>query len=90
MIKAVVVARDYSQFTTYIRNRRLNREEYGCWRGKEDDCIGLDGDTVKVLWLEGWSENERIKASDIEFLKEKFSHHKNIPEGWIYNENFSF
>lgn len=87
MIKAIVVAFNFSQYATYIRNRGFKREEYGCYiAGRQEDCRGLDVDTTKVLWLDGWSENESYTTSDIVFLKERFNQHQNVSEVWIYGK----
>lgn len=91
MIKAIVVANTYSQFATYIRNRNLNRNEYGYYvTGKPEKCIGLNREKTKVLWLEGWSMNDRMESKDVDFLKNQFENHQQVPEGFIYGQNFSF
>lgn len=89
MIKAVVVAKDYSQFATYIRNRGLNREHYGYAAGHEGSVRGLNKDEVKVLWLDGWSENKQVTVDLVKLLK-LFKNHQEVGEGWIYGQGFSF
>lgn len=86
MIKAIVVARNFSQYATYLRNRGFNRVEYAHYRGNPNDCYGLDVDTTKVLWLDGWNENNFMKPSDVGFLKNRFSQHINVSEVWIYGK----
>lgn len=91
MIKAIVVARDYSQFAMYLRNKRLLREEYGYYVvGHPEKCYGLDREKTKVYWLEGWSENEKMSTHDVNYLRSVYVNHTTVPEGWIYNEGFSF
>lgn len=92
MIKAIVVAKEYRQFATYVRNRRLNRAEYGCFNWNHPENIrGLDKKNVKVLWLEGWSDgtsgyNPEYIKKGINELK-TFTNHTEVSEGWIYNES---
>lgn len=94
MIKAIVVAKNYSQFATYIRNRGFNREEYGyfIWSNPEK-AYGLKKKEVKVLWLEGWSEGtanqnpQHIKYG-MNFLK-TFTNHSEVSEVWIYGQGFN-
>jgi hypothetical protein len=89
VIKAIVVSLSYSQFATYIRNRRLNRAEYGHYKAtKPEHCYGLPQNT-KVLWLEGWSENPDLTVKDVQFLKDRFYNHQEVSEVWIYGEDFS-
>jgi hypothetical protein len=93
MIKAIVVARDYSQFATYIRNRGLNRAEYGYFQWESPEkAYGLDKREVKVLWLEGWSHgtnesNRKHVINVIPFLK-TFTNHSDVSEVWIYGKGF--
>lgn len=89
MIKSIVVAANYSQFATYIRNRGLNRTEYGYAVGNLAEIRPLDKDKVKVLWLDGWSDNKRITVDEMKFFK-LFKNHQQVPEGFIYGEGFSF
>jgi hypothetical protein len=93
MIKAIVVARDYSQFATYLRNRGLNRSEYGFFLWNHPEHIyGLKKQEVKVLWLEGWSDgtvkvNPEHVRNGIRELKE-FTNHSDVSEVWIYGQGF--
>jgi predicted acyl esterase len=95
MIKAIVVARDYSQFATYLRNRGFKREEYGYFIWTEPSKIqALDKREVKVLWLEGWSDgtthyNPEIVSHGVKLLK-LFTNHSEVSEVWIYGQSTSF
>jgi hypothetical protein len=89
MIKAIVVAHNFSQYATYIRNRNLRRDEYGYYKGDVGDVIGLDVKTP-VFWLEGWSESKNINSKDIQFLKGRFTTHKQVGETFIYGQGFKF
>jgi hypothetical protein len=90
MIKAIVVAASFHQYATYMRNRNLRRDEYGYYRGGHpSDCYGLSTDTP-VLWLEGWSNSKSLKGSDIDFLKHRFTNHKQVGETFIYGQGFEF
>lgn len=89
MIKAIVVAHNFSQYATYIRNRNLRRDEYGYYKGDFSDVQGLDFGTP-VLWLEGWSESKNISSKDIQLLKHRFTTHKQVGETFIYGQGFKF
>lgn len=84
MIKAIVVAKDFSQYATYLRNRKFSREEYGYFNNYAQ-VIGLNKNT-KVLWLEGWRDNKFITHSDIKHLTTRFHDHAQVSEVWIYGE----
>lgn len=91
MIKAIVVAADYRQFATYLRNRGFNRAEYGyfIWNHPEK-AYGLDKKKVKVLWLEGWIEgteqyNPEYVSNSLKFLK-LFENQQQVSEVWIYGQ----
>lgn len=90
MIKAIVVAANFHQYATYIRNRGLNRAEYGYYGGNEPSKLyGLSHD-LPVLMLEGWSENKNFTPNDLECIKHRFKDIRTVSEGWIYNEGFKF
>lgn len=90
MIKRIVVAKDFHQFVTYCRNRQFLRDETGYYLAGRDDCIrGLPND-IPVHWLDGWSLNKNLTATDINELKARFTTHKEIPEWRIYGEGISF
>jgi hypothetical protein len=87
MIKAIVVAANFSQYATYLRNRGFNRTEYAYYRaGYPHECYGLDKEKTKVLWFEGWDENSLMATDDINFLKHRFSNHQTVSEVWIYGK----
>lgn len=89
-MKAIVLGMNYSQFATYIRNRGLNRDNYGYYNGGNPEKLyGLSQDT-KVLMLEGWSENRGYSPEDIQYIKERFKNIQYVSEGWIYGEGTFF
>jgi hypothetical protein len=89
-LKAIVVAESFHQFATYVRNRHGNRQDYGYFTfNSPEDTYGLKPNTP-VHWLEGWSENPTVTQEGIDYLKHKFTTHKEISERRIYNEGISF
>lgn len=90
MIKGIVVAENFSQYATYIRNRNLLREDYEYFKADMPDTIrGLPPD-IPVLWLEGWSGSKNMTGAAVDFLKKRFTTHKQVGETFIYGKGFEF
>jgi hypothetical protein len=90
MIKRIVVANNFTQYATYVRNRKWTRSDAGFYiAGEPIICLGLPRDTP-VHWLEGWSDDSKINNADIDFLKHRFTTHKEISEEKIHYEGIMF
>jgi hypothetical protein len=90
MIKRIVVSHNRTQYATFVRNRKWDANESGCYvAGDPSPCYGLPHNTP-VYWLEGWSENLKLNSVDVDFLKHRFHNHKFISEEKIHYEGIMF
>jgi hypothetical protein len=90
MIKAVVLGAHYTQFTTYIRNRKYNRNNYGYYNGGDPLMLyGLHHETP-IRLLEGWQQNPNYTVNDMVWINWRFENIDFISEEKIYNEGISF